>query len=984
MIRLLAILALGLASGAETGRGIHRETPLTGVPPLELAIDGRALAEIVVLPPASAVARYAARELKFHLDRVTGADFPVREARSGTMPALVVGGSPWLPSWGIDTAALPRDGFSIRRSGDLIAIAGRDDPRADPERALAGGMWGMYFERGTLFGVLHFLERFAGVRFYFPGELGTVTPRQTALAVPAVAIDEAPDFPIREMSWYHQPWFGGADAATTLRQQNLQRLRLRGATSSLPNCHGLARLGLAERFAATRPEFFALLGDGSRDSDLAQPGHHGHLCFSDPGLADEIFRDARSFLLGQPAGVRGARCRYGGIWDVSAFQPGFFNIMPQDGHSPLNFCRCPACAPRYAAGRASDVVWDFIAGIARRLQQEQVPGEITAMAYGSCLPVPATDIPSNVRVMVALSGPWSERDPEMLATELELVRAWNAKLGDRRVWLWNYLNNYAGQIPAGVPSPAPRAIAAYYRRMAGHIDGAFLESEVDSFLANYLNWAVGMRVLWNAGTDAEAFLAEHHRLMYGAGAEPMGRLHDALERRWMARGLGRTSLRPDGFVITPPTDAELWQRIYDRGFQEHLDSLIAEALAATTADPASQARIALMRDEMLGMMRRVGERHLADERAITELIARIPPLPSGGTIAIDGRLDETGWRHAAALGLVPLGRHPALTHTRVRALWAPDNLYLGIDCEEPNAAAMRVSARRHDDDALWQDSSLEIFLDPASARRDYRQIIVNPTGSWSDAAFPEAGHPGDWTWESAAMVAARVEDGRWIAELAIPSIVLGADPLRAGREAVANIARSRVLVGAKPEENQLYSWSPFLTRGFHDLPRFGRLLLVEHPDLPLLQNGGFEDAASDGRPERWRIGGTMPSPFRLDGEWFREGCASLRISGGTGQSEISQGLAGLEPGARYRLTFAARADRAQAAEGGAGVEVLVLGRKPLALTTPAIAGSFDWSRRTLEFTAPAAGTETCLRLAASLASGQVWIDAIRLERILPP
>ena len=978
---LLGLVMLTAAlTAAEPGRGIHREVVQPGLPDLLLARDGKAQAEIVVLAPASAVARFAARELKTHLDQATGADFPIREVRSGITPAIVVGGNPWLRGWGVDTAALPRDGFAIRRAGDVLIIAGRDDPLADPERSLAGGLWGMSYERGTLFGVYHFLERFLGVRFYFPGELGTIVPVQRELAIPAVAIDEAPDFPIREMSWYDQPWFGGADGKTAQRGQGLQRLRLRGATASIPNNHGLSRLSLSERFAASNPEYFALLANGQRDNDLSLPGHHGHLCYSDPGLADEIFRHARAFLLGQPAAVVGARCKYGAIWDISGFQPGYFNIMPQDGHSELNFCRCAACAPRYDAGKASDVVWDFTARIAARLQAERIPGEITAMAYSSCLPVPETVIPSNVKVMVALSGPWSERDPAMLATELALIDGWIAKLG-RRDYLWNYLNNYAGQIPTGIPSLAPRAIAAYYHRLAGRIDGAFLLNGVDSYIANYLNWSVAMAVLWNTSIDVEAFLAEHHRLMFGAGAAPMRSFHDLLEERWMTRGLGRTSLRPDGFVITPPSDADLWQNIYDDAFLARLDGLVAAALLLAKDEPASRARIGLIQAEVLGTLLRVRGRHVARERDVSSQIAVIPRLPPGAGLVVDGRLDEPAWEAAADLGLVALGDQAVLVHTRVRGLWDDGQLYLGFDCEEPRTGDLNVSPRAHDDGAVWQDSSVEIFLDPEGRRQDYRQLIVNAAGSLSDARLVFEPRSQDWAWESAARVGTSVEAGRWVAELAIPAAALGPLPMQAGRSLVANFNRSRNLQRSAPGENQMYSWSPYLDRSFHDLPRFGSLLLAERAEQPVPRNGGFESLDAGGLPTAWKVSGAWNGRVQTDPAWFRDGARSLRLDGGEGAVELAQGLPALVPGARYRLAFAVRAEGLPLGGTGAGVTVLVLGKSVLALTQPAFTGSFAWSRHLLEFTAPAEGQEVLVRLVARQATGRVWFDSFRLERL---
>jgi hypothetical protein len=53
-----------------------------------------------------------------------------------------------------------------------VFIAGRDDPKIDPAARIRRSWWGAHkFEHATLYGVYTFLERAAGVRFYFADEL---------------------------------------------------------------------------------------------------------------------------------------------------------------------------------------------------------------------------------------------------------------------------------------------------------------------------------------------------------------------------------------------------------------------------------------------------------------------------------------------------------------------------------------------------------------------------------------------------------------------------------------------------------------------------------------------------------------------------------------------------------------------------------------------------------------------------------------------
>ena len=242
---------------------------------LLLAENGKANVEIVVPEPATPTARFAAKELKTFLDQALGSDIKILRERSGATPAIILGDNRWSRAWGVNAGALPQDAFVIKRLADAIIIVGRDAPYKDPAK------YGRRVERATLFGVYDFLERFVGVRFYFPGEMGTVVPKLKELRIPQVEIYEEPDFIIRNVSWSYATWYHPfKDAPAKRAEQMTEMYRLRGSTQYIPCCHGLARLGLAERFGANHPEYFSLWANGKRDTDMNLPGHHGHLCYS--------------------------------------------------------------------------------------------------------------------------------------------------------------------------------------------------------------------------------------------------------------------------------------------------------------------------------------------------------------------------------------------------------------------------------------------------------------------------------------------------------------------------------------------------------------------------------------------------------------------------------------------------------------------------------------------------------------------------------
>ena len=132
--------------------------------------------EIVVAKKSAPVVKFAAKEMKHFLDGVLSCDVPVVDAPSGTRTPIHLGSDKWTKKAGISVEDFPRDAFRIVVTDKAVFIAGRDHPKADPERAFQRNVWSQQYERATLFGVYEFLERYAGVRMYFPGELGEIIP----------------------------------------------------------------------------------------------------------------------------------------------------------------------------------------------------------------------------------------------------------------------------------------------------------------------------------------------------------------------------------------------------------------------------------------------------------------------------------------------------------------------------------------------------------------------------------------------------------------------------------------------------------------------------------------------------------------------------------------------------------------------------------------------------------------------------------------
>ena len=563
--------------------------------------------EIVIAADAPKTVKFAAEEMSELLGGCFGVKVPVVNGFTDGKTAIVLGDNEWTRAAGIDVAGMKRDAYAIVAK-DRVYIAGRDDPKTDVVDAiLNGGVWSQLYERGTLFGVYEFLERHAGVRMYFPGELGTITPKTAAVRVPVGRIDDAPAY--RMARRYSAFWDGDYPEEIRLKRGRTpfaervrQLYRNRYETEYIPCCHGSNHFRYMERFGKDHPEYFALLnGKGDRSLPGCKVPHHvGQLCWTS-GVIEEMYRDVRSYLKGEEASVRGipalgkASAAEGTAWNPNCQQRKYVDVMPQDGFTG---CKCEKCQAAYSktdsVHYATELVWGNTVRFANRLKAEGVPGKVVMMAYRPYRRVPDFEIPDNVLVQVAEGGPWTTSNPEGLAKENEEIKAWVKKLG-HKVWLWNYSGKVSTLTLPNVPQISPNAYGEYYSSLAPWIDGAFAESESDRFIYNYLNYYVFGKVCWNPKVDWKALIDEHHRLMFGPAAAEMKAFFELLERKWVHEIAGRTVDTPLGPVGAPPSQYDVWTKVYSPEVLADLRGRLDAAAAKVASGSLEARRIALMR-----------------------------------------------------------------------------------------------------------------------------------------------------------------------------------------------------------------------------------------------------------------------------------------------------------------------------------------------------------------------------------------------------
>lgn len=406
----------------------------------------------------------------------------------------------------------------------------------------------------------------------------------------------------------------------------------------------------------------------------------------------------------------------------------------------------------------------------------------------------------------------------MHTEDLAELKRWHANLG-RKPCLWNYANKFGNLNIPDLPNVTPRAIGRYYRDVAPYTAGAFMQSNSDKFIFNYLNFYIFSKVGWDNSASVDALLDDHFRAMFGAGAAPMAELFAFLEDAWVNKVQGKVRNSTLGPVPAAATLFDIFESIYSPANLAILDAKVKQARTLAAADPDAVARIDFIHHQLLDPVKEAARKFAAQSDLLKQLNFHFAPEKQAGA--------------APALGLQPFGGKGEQVQCTASSRFNADTLTVQIDGEEPNMDGRRISA---DGARPWQDDSVELFIQPDRRHTVYYQFAVNTDGKAEDirCEIRDGQRSGDRNFRSGMTVKRRQTANGWSLELAIPRAALGEL-----HEPRINIVRNRQL---KQSDDYItaYSWSPALRRSYHEFENFGNLILgLPEANRNLLVDGSF-------------------------------------------------------------------------------------------------------------------------------------------------
>jgi hypothetical protein len=798
---IAALLGVGMLSGIGASAQKTIAKPLKtfktehGQQPVVLVKDGKAKVVIVVPEPINQHffgknQDMAVKALTEYIKSSTNVEIKVVKAKDYKGgKAIFLGNSPAAAKAGFEFNNLKPEHFRIMTKDGNLAIIGMDSDVIDIKGPNGALVKEQMQSHGTIFGVADFLERFVGVRWYYPGELGTIVPRHKDLIIPPCNYEDGPVY-TRRHAWTRQ-----------LVKENREFAYIWRYGEGIG--HGNhSHEGWADIFPG-KPELFALKRDGTREMTY----FGGQLDYTNPEVKElEIQRLKEFYKTGNRK-----------LWKTRAPRNSYFYEFPCDCMSENYSPAFQEYLKSYKGDRPeieqfSKLIHQFYADVA--VEAEKLwPEKYMLFGAYSRYTLPAKDVKYHnnmIAEVCIMDGMAFHKEPAKYKFWLDVLRQYTELTGNKP-YFWHYPTWPMESTNA--PLIFPHLVNRWHRDAKDISQGAFLCGLMRSWEQDHLNAYIWMKSMWNPDFDVQAALDEYYTLCYGAAAPIMKEYFDLLIDRWENTIWNVPCGKPGGLPMN-----ELYRKTYPPEIREKLKKFEQKALAFVPENSKEFKRIKLVVD---------ANKDFYKGAELFERIGRgsVLYVSQGTPQNLDGKLDGLCWK---AVGMQmrdrASGRDVDLKSV-VKMCYDNKNLYIACEFAEPNVDKIRAKSKNHDE-AVWDDDGIEIFISPQHYPEHYAQLVINTEGimfdGWKevDATFNKY---KDFKIKS---VTGKGENG-FTMEVAIPWAELGIKAPEPGTSMRANVIRNRTT----GETREIFAMSPTLKQSNHDTTYFGTLIFTGNDRL---------------------------------------------------------------------------------------------------------------------------------------------------------
>ncbi|NLG15993.1 MAG: DUF4838 domain-containing protein, partial [Fibrobacter sp.] len=410
-------------------------------------------------------------------------------------------------------------------------------------------------EQATCYAIYDFLERFCGVRWYLPTELGLVFSVKKTLVVKGTEIRRTPIMKYRRLYSLELipetlcdepgPLLSARDAALFAHRWRL--------TGIQPYACNHSFYGYYNRHLKEHPEWFAKgydknMPDGTRNKPLKNINdvapYYPNMCYTNNEFLQHVIKRAKSFFdTGQKEGGEQAA-------------GDFFSLCPMDSTGADKMCKCPECEKLlhkkppcdswrkqyfFWDDKHSDYIYGFVNKVARETAKTHPDKYLTMFAYHQTYYPPSREpLETNVAISFCIHA-LLRAVPAMDRAVNELLDKWDEESLQRPKYLWLYFHRPGPAnpyFPAFMPHKMVQQMKDYHKR---GFRGIFVEPPYfpQSAAKGNAKWApivnqlelyIAFKLADDPTLDGTQMIDEFFRLYYGAAAQPMQALYEKIEQ----------------------------------------------------------------------------------------------------------------------------------------------------------------------------------------------------------------------------------------------------------------------------------------------------------------------------------------------------------------------------------------------------------------------------------------------------------------------
>jgi hypothetical protein len=464
---------------------------------------GKSDYRIVVSASASESEKWAAGELQHWIREISGTEIPVAEMENNySGPKIFVGYNQLVrEKTGMEVPADMDESFRyFSRGGDIFIFGGK--------------------VRGSMYGVMSFLENELGCRWYTPAV--SVIPGRSELVFNSFDHSEQPGVRVRNDFYFEA--FDPVWAARNKMNGSMDSRSQPGGIESYWRVHTFYPLMPPSELFAKHPEYYSLI-NGKRTTD------HAQLCLSNPDVLKIITERIKKIMRENPDYL---------IYDVSQ----------NDWYNP---CQCDKCqAIVKSEGAESGIIIWFVNRVAEALEKEFPDKYIGTLAYQYTRTPPKNIHPrNNVVVRLCSIECCFAHDfkscPENQSF-LKDLKSWSAIAP--HMYIWDYVVNFNHYI---LPYPNFRVLQPNIQTFRennsiGIMEQAAYQSRGGEF--SELRAYLISRLLWNPDCDAENVINDFMYGYYGRAGKYVRQYFDLLQGRITPETHIHLGLSPDDKIFS--------------------------------------------------------------------------------------------------------------------------------------------------------------------------------------------------------------------------------------------------------------------------------------------------------------------------------------------------------------------------------------------------------------------------------------------------